>query len=341
MMRGGLGSRQRWYWVLMRLFLVLLVTVLGCGPVAASGEAQVFTSKLDRDLPLVGKIWQPGSAAMLDERTLVSVLAKSEFVLIGEQHDNPDHHRLEATILAELLANARKPTVALEMLEPADDALIQHYREDPRADAAGIGPLLAWDMRGWPRWSAYAPIADLAFKAGLPLVSANLSRSVVRRIAHEGTAAVPADEVAALGLDQPLDPRLEASLEEELRSSHCGQLPEAMVVPMALAQRARDGQMARSMLAASPPVVLMAGAGHVRTDRGVPVHLHTAKPQALVVSVAFVEVDRTKASPADYASRFGSTTVPFDYVWFTPRASDVDPCAAFPSIKDHPLPKAP
>jgi uncharacterized iron-regulated protein len=268
---------------------------------------------------------------MVDERTLFAGLARADFVLLGEQHDNPDHHRLQAKAIAARVAAGQKPTVLLEMLEPDDDALVERYRADPHATAAGLGPVLAWEKRGWPPWSAYVPIVDVAFDAGLPLRSANLPRSVVRAVAHEGMRALPSEAVIGLGLDQPLAPALETSLEEELRSSHCGQLPESMVGPMALAQRARDGQMALRMLAARGPVVLIAGAGHVRVDRGVPVRLHAAKPSARVASVAFVEVDLRRSSPEDYASRFGAMTLPFDFVWFTPRASDDDPCERFPT----------
>jgi uncharacterized iron-regulated protein len=287
----------------------------------------------DKDLPLVGKIWQPSSAAMVDERTLFAGLARADFVLLGEQHDNPDHHRMQAKAIRALVTAGRKPSVLLEMLEPDDDALVERYRADPRATAGGLGPVLAWEKRGWPAWSEYVPVVEVAFDAGLPTLSANLPRSVVHGIAHEGIAALPTGEVIRLGLETPLPPALEASLEEELRSSHCGQLQESMVGPMALAQRARDGQMALRMLASGAPVVLIAGAGHVRVDRGVPMRLRDAKPTVRVVSVAFVEVDTRRGSPDDYASRFGATTLPFDFVWFTPRASDEDPCARFPTFK--------
>lgn len=326
----------------MRFFWLLAALVVGCGsrtpPTSAAArgpatESRAWMSTLDRDLPLVGKIWQPSSATMLEQRALFSALARAEFVLLGEQHDNPDHHRLQATAIAALVSAGQRPSIALEMFEPDDDALVERYRADPHATASGLGSLLGWEKRGWPAWSAYLPIAEIAFDAGLPLVSANLPRSVVREVAHSGIISLPKEEVMRLQLDQPLAPALEASLEEELRSSHCGQLPESMVGLMALAQRARDGQMALRMLASRPPVVLIAGAGHVRADRGVPVRLHTAKPTARVLSIAFVEVDPHRVSPEEYASRFDAGLLPFDFVWFTPRASDDDPCEQFQRSK--------
>jgi hypothetical protein len=48
-----------------------------------------------------------------------------------------------------------------------------------------------------------------------------------------------------------------------------------------------------------------------------------------VVAVAFVEVDAEDANVAAYAQRFDHSTLPFDYVWFTPRFSEEDPCEKF------------
>jgi hypothetical protein len=74
--------------------------------------------------------------------------------------------------------------------------------------------------------------------------------------------------------------------------------------------------------------VLIAGAGHVRTDRGVPRGLALLVPEARVVSVAFLEVADGSTRPADYAAGFGGgARLPFDYIWFTARADNVDHCA--------------
>jgi uncharacterized iron-regulated protein len=288
-----------------------------------------WTTTFDRAMPLVGKVWDGASRGFVEPGALALAVAHADYVLLGEKHDNPDHHRLQADVIRAMVGAGAKPTVALEMLEPDEDAAVARYRAASPAAASGLGEAIGWDKSGWPPWSTYLPIAEVAFQAGLPLVSANLPRATVRSIAHGGVAALPPETAARLGLDTALAPSLEASLEEEMRTSHCGQLPEAMVAPMALAQRARDGQMADRMLAAAAPVVLIAGAGHVRKDRGVPLHLLAAKAGAHVVSVAFVEVESTLQTPDAYAARFGTTSLPFDYVWFTPRANEDDPCAGF------------
>ena len=50
--------------------------------------------------------------------------------------------------------------------------------------------------------------------------------------------------------------------------------------------------------------------------------------ESRVVSVAWVEVADGWTTPADYGARFGGgARLPFDYVWFTARADNVDHCA--------------
>ena len=67
----------------------------------------------------------------------------------------------------------------------------------------------------------------------------------------------------------------------------------------------------------------IAGAGHVRRDRGVPTYLATREPRSRVVSVAFREVQDSRLTPRAHAAPFDDD-LPFDYVWFTPRVDDED-----------------
>ena len=71
--------------------------------------------------------------------------------------------------------------------------------------------------------------------------------------------------------------------------------------------------------------MLIAGNGHVRKDRGVPTAL-ARLGEAGVLSVAFTEVQQGETDPSGYAVEWHAATLPFDYVWFTPRATDADPC---------------
>lgn len=294
---------------------------------AAPAPVEAWLTKLDVAHPLVGKVWDVRAKSFVDATTLLKSAASARFVLLGERHDNPDHHRLQARILRGLLEAGRRPAVVLEMLELEQQAAVDQYLASPQASAAGFGPALAWQDTSWPPYVEYQPIFDVALPAKLKIAAGNVAHASARALVKEGLSALPAERVQALRLAEPFPEALAASLADELRASHCGHLPEKLLEPMALAQHARDAQMASVMLAvgATDGAVLIAGGGHARKDRGAPYYLKLAAPDATSVSIALQEVAHDLTDPQAY----GSEAQAFDYVWFTPRGSDEDPCAAF------------
>ena len=299
-------------------------------PPAAAAAAPVtepWLTKLDVAHPLVGKVWDVRARGFVTFAEVVERAAAVRFVLLGERHDNPDHHRLQARILEGLLRAGRRPTVVLEMLELEQQASVDQYLARSDATAAGFGAALSWQATSWPPFVEYQPIFEVALPAKLKIAAGNIAHATARRLVKEGLSALPAERVQALRLAEPFPEPLAASLADELRASHCGHLPERLLGPMALAQHARDAQMATVMLTAgaSDGALLIAGAGHARQDRGVPYYLKLAAPDATSVSVAMQEV----AHGVEEAQAYGFESQAFDYVWFTPRGSDEDPCAAF------------
>ena len=95
--------------------------------------------------------------------------------------------------------------------------------------------------------------------------------------------------------------------------------------------------MADSLLNSQQPVkVLIAGAAHVRNDRAVPLYLRTNLKQqgkdARILSIGMIEVESAETDPSAYAEPWGSETLPFDIVWFTPQAKREDMCQ---QLKQH------
>jgi uncharacterized iron-regulated protein len=299
----------------MRAVRGLTVIAILLGLVAAAPVPE-WQSPVARDHPLVGTIRDVSSGATLTPDAVVARLAARRYVLLGERHDNVDHHRLQAWVVRELAAASRRPAVAFEMFRADQaEAIARHLATSP-VDAKGLGDALDWRRSGWPAWSMYEPIAAAALDARLPLLAANLSQAATAAIRGGGVAALDPATVARLGLDRPLPDDVRTRLATEIADAHCGQLPERVVESFVSVQRARDAHMAAALReAGGDGAVLIAGAGHVRRDMGVPLSL----PAAEVASLAFLEVSLRGPAPA----------LPFDYVWFTPRVDDRDPCEKF------------
>jgi len=224
----------------------------------------------------------------------------------------------------------RHPAVGFEMLSTDDTAAVARYLARSPKDATGLGDAVNWRRTGWPEWRFYQPIAQAALDGGLPIVATNLSKPATDAVRKNGLTGLGPALTTQLRLAEP-SPETRTAMASEIREAHCGQVPDDMIARMVDVQWARDARMATSLARGGQRdgAVLIAGAGHARRDRGVPVHLARQAPGAGIASVAFVEVDPAAVKPDDYAARFASTALPFDYVWFTPKIDAADPCEKF------------
>ena len=296
--------------------VVFALAMAACG---AAQKPYVFTTHVHADNPLVGKAWDAKGRALVAPEAAEKAALDVPLVLLGEKHDNADHHRLQARALKALVDHGRKPSVAFEMIDLDLQRAVDAFTQSGSVDVDELGRVLEWDKRGWPAWSLYRPIFEVVVAARLKIVATGLSHDLVRKVVREGPGSLP-EEIAEHVKMIPLEPAAAASLDDEIKASHCGMLPDAMVPPMSMAQRVKDALMANLLEQNTTPdgAVLIAGNGHVRSDRGVPIYLR--KPS---ITISFVEVDGSRDA-ADYAKE-----APAKFVVFTPRVDDEDPCKKF------------
>ena len=211
--------------------LALLVTA--CASPGA-GDAQRLTFQLQRLLP-------------------------ADVVLLAEQHDAPDHQRLQREAVVALAARGQLAALALEMAAQGTST-----RGLGTGDAeALVRERLRWNDAAWP-WTAYGPVVMAAVRAGVPVFGANLPREQM------------ADAMKNIALDQVLTGAAVQKHRENIEQGHCGLLPASQIAPMARIQIARDIAMARTVEQVALPgktVLLVAGGMHVLRDLGVPQHL--------------------------------------------------------------------
>lgn len=276
---------------------------------------------------LVGKIWDVAAQRFVDRSTLAGELARADYVLLGETHDNPQHHVHQAWAVEQLISAGRRPPVAFEMITPPQLARLP---PDQKLTVERLFDELDWDHSGWPDRAYYQPLFETVLAAELPLRDANLDRAQLRHVIQGGAAGLPPD-IAELLQQVTLSEQDITGLHQEIAESHCGALPSQHVEGMSLGQRVRDAVMARAMVEARNQhgAILIAGNGHVRLDRGAPAYVRAADRKRSLRSVAWQEVREEMAAPNDYAAVWAAPGLPFDFVWFTARVERPDPCEAF------------
>ena len=292
----------------MRLLLCgCLLLLSACQTARPLPPLPAWQSPQGREHADLGLIIDLRSGASLTPAQLVEQLAAAPRVLVGEQHDNPDHHRLQLWLLQALAAQRPQGSLLLEMLTPdqQDRVIAAHAATQDGQAPADLPRVLAW-QKTWD-WGLYGPIVHYALTQPYPLQAANLNRSEIMQI----YAARP-----------ELQGRLSttASVREtllaDIRESHCGLLPEAQLPAMLAVQQQRDRRMAERLLAAPTPAVLLAGGFHGARDLGVPLHLADLGVDTGTLVLQLAEVGK----PVSAASA--------DFVWYSAALPEKDYCAS-------------
>lgn len=245
----------------------------------------------------------------LTQQALVEILAGQQYILLGELHDNPQHHQLRGDLIRAL--QAYRPNVVAEHLE-------RDHQVTADGDLLDALTAAGFDAKSW-RWPLHQPLFQAITTSGLTLVGGNIPRAMARDAVRNGESALP-QELRQTIAQAPLDAAAQAAQDDDLQNGHCGQLPAAMLPGLRLAQRARDAAMFLTLQhwqQGDTPAILLAGNGHVRRDYGIPSLIRHYQPDARQVSIGFVEEGKTLP---------GSDQ--FDYLWVTAAPERTDPCAA-------------
>lgn len=252
------------------------------------------------------------AATELTAAPLVEGMAQADVVILGEVHDNPEHHKTQARMVQALTPRA----VVWEMLTPERaDVLDKGVTADPDQLARD----LQWSDTGWPEFSFYAPI--FAASQGAAHYGGQVPRSQAGDVMQNGAAAFFGAEAAQYGLKDPLPAAEQSSREADQLANHCDAMPKDMLPLLVEFQRLRDAVLARAVVRAfretGGPVVVITGNGHARTDRGIPVYLAQAMPGLVSFSLG--------------QSEDGQISGAFDAVVDAAAVDRPDPCLAFQS----------
>lgn len=198
----------------------------------------------------------------------------ADVIFIGEQHDNPAHHALQAEWTATLAPAA----LVFEMLTPEQAERITPAN---RTSQDELAVALDWATSGWPDFAMYYPI--FAAAPGAVIYGAGVPRDQVQGAMREDIVSLfGSDSAGRFGLDQPLPEAEQAAREQMQAEAHCDALPPELLPMMVSIQRLRDATLARAALTAHQdtggPVIVITGNGHARADWGAPHYLDAADP---------------------------------------------------------------
>jgi uncharacterized iron-regulated protein len=201
------------------------------------------------------RIYDTRHKKFTDFETMTADLAKADVVLVGEQHDDPNTHRLEAALLEGFARRQVAVTLSLEMFERDVQGGLDTYL----AGSVGEEEFLK-GARPWPRYATdYRALVELARTQHWPVVAANVPRRLAADVAKTGQTAMdamapPDRPFAARDLQCPRDRYFERFAEQMGAHGNPADTPAAAreaTERYYLAQCVKDETMAESIAAAS------------------------------------------------------------------------------------------
>lgn len=267
-----------------------------------------------------------GRPATLDD--VAAAMAEADVVFVGESHDDPAGHVLEARLLEAAFARygaSRRVALSLEMFARDVQHIVDEYLDSLITEPhflASAGP--------WDNYQAdYRPMVEFARAHGLDVVAANAPRRYVNRVSRLGPASLDVLGARAKEALPPLpypgpSPAYQAKwnrlMQEAMAAhggsqhsaapadtsqagtSHAGAHGHAMpeVSNMLHAQALWDAAMGHSIatyLAAHPGalVVHVVGGFHVEAGTGTPEAFQVYRPGTRTLNVALRPADDVAA----------------------------------------------
>jgi len=121
-----------------------------------------------------------------DFETMLADLARADAIFVGEQHDDPNTHRLELAIVEGLTRRGVPVVVAMEMFERDVQGVLDQYVAGTITEEQFLKA-----SRPWPRYATdYRPLVEFARAHKLPIVASNVPRRVASEVGKTGMSVV-------------------------------------------------------------------------------------------------------------------------------------------------------
>lgn len=230
----------------MKRLLALIPLLAAC-----ASRAPVATAPIS--VPGIRVLDAAGRTTTFD--ALIARAAQADVVFFGEQHDDPETHRVEFGLLDALGRTGRPIVLSLEMFERD----VQGVLDDYLAGRISESDFLA-RSRPWDRYvTDYRPMVELAKERGWPVIASNVPRPMASAVGRAGLAyldTIPAPQRAHAARDiQCPDDAYRVRFMQTMTGHGSGgaasgdSLPTATAERFYLAQCVKDETMAEAIVA--------------------------------------------------------------------------------------------
>ncbi len=132
------------------------------------------------------RVFDTAAGQFTDFEAMAADLVQADVVFVGEQHDDPNTHRLERMVLEALAARKARVILSLEMFERDAQKPLDEFQAGYLSEAGFLRV-----SRPWPRYATdYKPLVDFAVGRQWPVLAANVPRPIASEIAKTGISVL-------------------------------------------------------------------------------------------------------------------------------------------------------
>jgi uncharacterized iron-regulated protein len=141
---------------------------------------------------------------VLTNGEVLKYLSQRQAVLLGEHHDNPDHHRWQLQVIAGLYALRQDLAIGFEMFPREVQPVLDKWVAGELSEAEFLK-----QSNWYGNWSFdpafYLPIFNFARINHIPMIALNVNRSLFDEVQQKGWEAIPLDQ--RQGITDPAAPQ--------------------------------------------------------------------------------------------------------------------------------------
>ncbi|MCG8566372.1 MAG: ChaN family lipoprotein [Desulfobacterales bacterium] len=312
---------------------------------------------------MIDKILDTANGELIPFEGLMAKIQDADVIYLAEKHDNPRHHSIQQKIIQRLCRDNCDPILGFEFFSVYDTAVLmtyvdaaksphpkmkkktkgsampkKHGKAYQRKMEKRLRSQLEWENQSDDMWKFYYDLLKLAKANKLQAAGLDLTSAQKKRILRRGMEQLTQMEKNYIFSTGYENPQYAAHMKEIFKQVHCGMGNPAMLDKQYQTWLARNDTMARSITQLSRekrkgPVVVIVGGGHTVHGLGIVDRVAHLNPQLSQVILGLTEVSAQGRPAEDYLTPLElegfDPTPPGDFLWFTPRVSNGDPCKKF------------
>jgi len=263
------------------------------------------------------KIFRLPEGDQITFKELLKGLQATRVIFVGESHDQIEHHRIQARLLQDLIAEGKEVGIAMEMFARSQQSILDQWVQGFLTEEEFLKEV-QWETTWGIDYGLYRDILDKARTHQIKVLGLNVQRELVRRVAQNGIKKLSSEDKRELPEMDLTDQRHRAYI-KFIYKNHQGGAAEDFE-NFYMAQSLWDESMAETLsdyLKSSDgkgkTLLVFTGSGHVVFGLGIPNRFYrrTSIPYQTIVLKAWEE-------KLDEDFPFTEISSPFaNFLWIT------------------------